>query len=140
MRKQQGFSLIELLIVVAIIGTLAAIAVPAYTAQKDKSDVAAAMASLKSLLAGATLAVHEGQTVASYVTGLDGTASTTLVINGIGTIQDATAGNVPGIKIVISDGTFSGKDIKYSQAGTIWKCDYDKTITGVTIDGCSARP
>ncbi len=49
MKKQKGFSLIELLIVVGIIGALTAIAVPTYQTFQEKSEVVAAIGTLKNL-------------------------------------------------------------------------------------------
>lgn len=55
MKKQQGFTLIELMIVVAIIGILAAIAIPAYQDYTIRAQVSEGM----SLASGAKAAVAE---------------------------------------------------------------------------------
>ncbi|MBB87542.1 MAG: prepilin-type cleavage/methylation domain-containing protein [Xanthomonadales bacterium] len=55
MNKQQGFTLIELMIVVAIIGILAAIAIPAYQDYIARSQVAEA----STLIGGARTAIEE---------------------------------------------------------------------------------
>ncbi len=55
MKKQHGFTLIELMIVVAIIGILAAVAIPAYTDYLKRSKVTEAL----SLLGGLKTPVEE---------------------------------------------------------------------------------
>ncbi|MCD9541463.1 prepilin-type N-terminal cleavage/methylation domain-containing protein [Photobacterium carnosum] len=49
MKKQQGFTLIELMIVVAVIGVLSAIAIPQYQKYVAKSEAASALATISAL-------------------------------------------------------------------------------------------
>ena len=66
MRKAQGFTLIELMIVVAIIGILAAIAIPQYQTYVAKSQVSRVMYEASSLKSVAESCVLEGRTGAFF--------------------------------------------------------------------------
>jgi type IV pilus assembly protein PilA len=93
--KQQGFTLIELMIVVAIIGILAAVALPAYqdyTARAKGSEVILAASSARtcvtevaqtsSAFATDVLICDDGFVATQYATDLDVDASGNIVVKG----------------------------------------------------------
>ena len=67
-KGQRGFTLIELMIVIAIIGILAAIAIPQFTAYKSRGYNAASKADLKNAYTAAQAYFTENPTVSVDLT------------------------------------------------------------------------
>ena len=126
-RAQQGFTLIELMIVVAIIGILAAVALPAYQDYTKRSRISEGL----SLAAGAKTAMAEyyasnnawpannaeaGMAAAADIKGNSVDSVTVSTASGKGVITVAYKTNAGGGTIII-EGTASA-----SAGGVTWSC------------------
>lgn len=128
MNAQKGFTLIELMIVVAIIGILAAIAIPQYQNYIAKSQVSRAVAELGAIKTAYETCMNDGKTVANACA-LGWTASNIITQTTPGVNDDGTN------KAALSEtgtivGTFSGNAAAALQGTT------PKTVTWTrTADG-----
>ena len=93
--NKKGFTLAELLIVVAIIGVLVAVSIPIFTAQLSKARIATNQANLRAAKAAAVADYLVNETVngkgADYVyTISSGTVATPIAFTKTGVITDIT--------------------------------------------------
>jgi type IV pilus assembly protein PilA len=117
--NQQGFTLIELMIVVAIIAILAAIALPAYQNYVAKSQATAALADITSGKTQYEVLVNEGTAVTSA--GDIGLQATTTRCSAIAVTEAAGVGSIACT--IVGNPKVNGSTITWARdTGGVWTC------------------
>ncbi|MGC9421212.1 pilin [Vibrio sp.] len=117
--QQQGFTLIELMIVVAIIGVLSAIAVPAYKDYVTKSELASGFATIKSVITPAELYIQETGSLSEAVTTLG-------IAEDANPLGELSFGKDNSIIFEHKNGAAKGAKFTYTREETKgWTCAYD---------------
>ena len=114
--NKKGFTLAELLIVVAIIAVLVAVAIPVFTTQLEKSRAATDLANIRSGYAAAVAGFLTGEYSSGQTVGLmkDGTVGTTGDYACKGTATNADASATIGKFAATAIGWGKGSTITYT--------------------------
>ncbi|MFA0496148.1 pilin [Vibrio sp. 10N.222.54.B11] len=128
--NQKGFTLIELMIVVAIIGVLSAIAVPAYQNYVTRSEASSGLATIKALVTTAELHVQENGAFPTTVPEL-GTTGTANALGETTLTADSIVFTFGANSSINSETVTMTRD-----AATGWSCAL--SAGAGALDGCAA--
>ncbi len=128
--RQSGFTLVELVVVIALLGILAAVAIPRYASYTKEARIAA----LNGLASSVRSAVEVAQ--ARYIATAASSSPVTMA-DGVTTVDVGTAGAVIGVPLstaggidnaVSVDGTFA-----YTAGGAVGTFKFASDVAGCNV-------
>ncbi len=133
MKMQKGFTLIELMIVVAIVGILAAVAIPAYSDYTSRAKVSEGLALAQGIKTTLAENISMGNTPTDGVTAIGTVGNVTSISVASG--ASATAGE---IQITMADPAGVRLDLEYTVNGGVisWVCESPTTDHAVVPSDC----